>query len=129
MAVNEALYRELLDSGLSHRAALRFADPANDTISGGAVADPPAVTSTNVAAADATTVTALDVASAPAVYDQVWGQSVRTLANEAKADLNAVVPLSSELKTDVNALRADVVALRTTMTNLLAALRTAGVID
>lgn len=44
MAVNEALFRELFNAGLSQAAALKLSDPAKDTISGAAVTDPAAMT-------------------------------------------------------------------------------------
>lgn len=46
MAVDQTRYRELLNSGLSHRMALIFADPAKASVSGGAVSAPAALTST-----------------------------------------------------------------------------------
>lgn len=44
MAVNEALYRRLLHGGVGHEAARLLADPAQDNVSGAAVADPAALT-------------------------------------------------------------------------------------
>lgn len=86
MALNDARYRELLNLGLPHAVALRLADPAQDTISGTAVADPAALT--------------------------------------APADIAATYT-----EAEVQALRNDVAALRTTVANLLASLRSAGVIE
>lgn len=86
MAVNEALHRELLNAGFSNAAALRFADPSNDTISAAAVADPAALT--------------------------------------APADIAAVYT-----EAQVQAIRDDVAALRTTLVNLLTSLRNAGVLN
>lgn len=44
MALNNSKYRELLNNGLSHGAALILADPATDAIDGGAVSNPSAMT-------------------------------------------------------------------------------------
>lgn len=73
-------------------------------VQGSPVAAPAAMTSTTVAAADA--------AVAPATYDAAYVETLRALANETKADLNA--------------LRADVVALRGTVDTLLTALKGTG---
>lgn len=107
MAVNEVLYRELLHQGIPHGAALILADPARDVVSGGAVVDAAALTSTDVTSANGN--------AAGAGYVQ--------------ADAATWVTLMNETKGDVNALRTDAGALRTKLNELLAALRTAGVIS
>lgn len=86
MALNTNLYRELLNQGIPHHAALILADPARDVVSAAAVSDPAAMT-------------------APASMGATY-----TAAN-------------------VNALRADVDALRTVVINLLTSLRNAGVVS
>ena len=44
MALNTNLYRELLNTGVSHKAALVLADPERDVVSGGPVSNPAALT-------------------------------------------------------------------------------------
>ena len=51
MAVNEAVYRVLLNNGIPHPAALVLADPLLDPIVGTTVADPAAIASTAPGAA------------------------------------------------------------------------------
>lgn len=107
MALNNELYNRLVTSGVSHGSALLLADPAQDVVAGVAVTDAPAVTATAVAAANATS-------PAGAVY--------------TVTDQTALADLANEMKADLNALRNDVIALRTTVNNLLTSLRNSGVI-
>jgi hypothetical protein len=85
MAANDTTVRELVALGISYRAAVKLADPANDLINAAAVANAAALT-------------------APASMGGTY-----TAAN-------------------VNALRADVLALQTTVVALQNSLRDAGVI-
>lgn len=106
MAINQVIFSRLVHAGISVEAARVLADPAEDLIAtGAAVANAAALTSTDVVAANATS-------PAAATYTVANQTALADLANESKADLNA--------------LRADVTALRTTVNNLLASLRTAG---
>lgn len=106
MAINETKYRVLREEGFGHRAALRLADTTTDS-SGTAVADPAALTSTVVTTADAPVISATFV----------------------QAEVAAVAALANEEKADLNALRNDVSALRGTVASLQASLRAAGLLD
>ena len=60
-------------------------------------------------------VAAADVTAPPGTWDTAWGDEVRALANELKADLGSVVSDHNDLTASVNA--------------LLSSLRTAGIIE
>lgn len=99
MAVDKTLYRMLRSGGMTGRAAAQLADTTSPySLTPTAVTDVPPLTSTDVTAADPPAV--------PATYDATFEGAVRTLEVEAKNDLNA--------------LRADVEALRTRLNALLA---------
>ena len=76
MAADEALVRELVALGISYRAALKLADPAADTISGGAVSAPSALTSP---------------ADLGATYNQTNVNALRTDVNNLRTTVNNLV--------------------------------------
>lgn len=100
MAINKTLYRLLRSGGVTGRAAALLSDDTSAySLTPTAVTDAPALTSTAVAAADAVT-------PANAAYTQ--------------ADQTALADLANETKADVNALRTDLEAVRTRLNALLA---------
>lgn len=106
MAINKTLYRLLRSGGVTGRAALALADDASpfsieSPNKPTAVTNAPALASTAVAAADAPAISA--------AYVQAEVAAIATVANETKADFNA--------------LRADLEATRTRLNALLAELR------
>ena len=76
MAVDQTRYRELLNSGMSHRIALIMADPARAQVSGGAVSAPSAMTS---------------AASQPGTYTQTEVQKMRDDINNLRTTVNTLV--------------------------------------
>lgn len=100
------LYRRLVARGVPHATALKVSTPGA-LLAAAPVADPAGLTST--------TVDAPNPGNAPTLYDSIWA--------------NVVVNLVRENKDDTNALRADVEALNAKVTELLTALREAGLIN
>lgn len=76
MAIDYTKYRALLNSGVSHRAALLMADPATDMVSGGAVSAPAALTST---------------ATQPGAYAQAENQKLRDDIAALRTTVNTLV--------------------------------------
>lgn len=59
------------------------------------------------AVASTVSVTSSDIAAAPAAYDQTYTDTVKTLANETKADLNTLVTDVNNAITKINAIFAE----------------------